>query len=76
MPCTHSGRREESEAADHENISPGQNQCRNAFLYFDVAAFYFDVAAHLSTRRLDPSPIRRASSLVVNVRVAGEWLIT
>jgi hypothetical protein len=45
-------------------------------LYFEVAAFYFDVAAHLSTRRLDPSPIRRASSPVVNVRVAGEWLIT
>jgi hypothetical protein len=58
-----------SEAADHENICPGQNQCRNAF-------FYFDLAAHLSTRRLDPSPIRRASSSVIDVRGAGEWLIT
>ena len=74
MPRTHSGRREESEAAAHENICPGQNQCRNAFLFFGVAVFYFDVAAHLSTRRLVANPPSKLE--VVNVRVAGEWLIT
>jgi hypothetical protein len=56
-PHIRSGRAKEIEAADHENTCPGQNQCRNAFSYFDAAA-------HLSTSRLDPSPIRRARSSV------------
>jgi len=69
MPRTQSGRREEERGRRPWKHLSGQNQCRSAFLYLDVAAFYFDVTAHLSTRRLDPSPIRRASSSVV--RFAG-----
>jgi hypothetical protein len=60
-PRIQSDRTKEIEAVDHENTCPGQNQWRNAFPNLDAAGY-------LSTSRLDPSAIHRASSQILHVR--------